>query len=96
MLELLGLVDHKVLVGLTKHSVANPHGTATLERGKLNFVVDRPAKLKNPHATTVQSIFEQFERLGYPAQSIELAVGSRRRVYSLNDGKPQLVQLVPA
>lgn len=96
MLELLGFVDHTVQVGIASGTLANRHGTATLRRGTLSFVVDQPAKLKSPRASTVKSIFEQFEKLGHPAQSIELAVGRQRRVYCLDNGKPQLIQQVPA
>lgn len=94
MLELLGLSDHSVQVGIGNVAEAVRHGTATLTGGKIPFVVDRPSKLKRPHTSTLKGIFEQFEKLDYRAQLIELVVGKRRRVYRLVNGEPTLVQSV--
>lgn len=94
MLELLALADHRVQIGINNTSNPDRHGTATLRGGKIPFTVDKPGKLKSPKDSTVRSIFEQFEKLELPVQNIELVVGKRRRVYTLVNGIPTLVQSV--
>lgn len=94
MLELLGLVDHRVQIGISTSLEPKKHGTATLKDCKISFTVDRPGKLKSPNSSTVKSIFAQFDKLELPAQLIELTVGNRRRVYRLVNGTPTLVQSV--
>lgn len=95
MLEVFGFVDHSVQVTVANFPV-HRHGVATFEGRKVPFVVDRPNKLARPHKSTIVSIFEQFKKLAIPAQLIEVSVGSKRRVYQLVDGRPELIRSVSA
>ena len=91
MLELFGLADHSVQIGISHLTLQSHHGTPTTTQGRFPFVVDRPGKLKRPRPSTVESIFKQFEKLGAPATEVEVSVGNRRRVYRIENGQPKLI-----
>lgn len=93
MLELFGLADHSVQIGIGNVAVTQRHGTATTRQGKFPFVADRPGKLKRARESTILGIFQQFEKLGAPASEIELAVGSRRRVYRIENGRLRMTSM---
>ncbi|MDR3392181.1 MAG: hypothetical protein P4L77_10665 [Sulfuriferula sp.] len=96
MLELLGLVDKRVQVGISTHGQKDAHGAATVGREQVAFTVDKPKLLKSPSESTLVGIFSQFKALGHDAKMIELRVGKFKRVYRLNGEAPELVSSVSA
>lgn len=96
MLELLALVDKRVQVGISTHGQKDAHGTATVGREQVMFTVDKPKLLKSPAESTLVGIFDQFNKLGYKANLIELRVGKFKRVYRFTGHAPELVSSVSA
>lgn len=93
MLELFGLADHTVQIGISNLAFQNRHGVATTRNGRIPFIADRPGKLKRARESTVLSIFQQFEKLGAPASEVELSVGSRRRVFRIENGRLRMTSM---
>lgn len=90
------LLSGDVVVGFATHLDPDQrHGMAFFEtangRTELPFKVDRPENLDSPSRLTVQSIFDQIERMGQPATEIEITSVFETRVYRNGEAKPIFV-----
>jgi len=91
------LLSGEVVVGFSADlDPSQKHGTAFFNTPEgptsLPFTVDRPENLDQPNVKTVHSIFEQIERMGFPASEVEIITMCELRVYRNGEDKPIFVQ----
>lgn len=56
------------------------------------FVVDKPELLNKPSFWLIESMYEQFFKMGYEPVNLEIESDTHRLVYQLGKLKPILVQ----
>lgn len=64
------------------------HGVAWVNTGDevltpLNFSVDHPQALRRPTPATAHQLFEQLEKMGFAAQTVEITTGRRTKIFHL-------------
>lgn len=77
----------------TRAAGAKPHGfiwtlSETDKATRVSFVVNESRKLNKPSKYTLEHIWKQLERGGIRADSLEIRVGGRVRIYRAGQTRP--------
>lgn len=92
----MGLDDFPIQIGVNyqlraEHADGTIHAqTPSGQVCHVNFVADKPRRLRHPSVEQIQSLFDQAKRLGLNPRQIETRVGNRHRVYTETASSPIL------
>lgn len=75
-----------------QHGLVSVRSYATGDRMNFGLVVDKPKHLINPRPEIISDVFKQVEKMGYLPISVDIRVGTRRRVYEPGKDQPILDQ----